>query len=433
MRRVGMFLLLLLLATVIGCGRNSATSRNVTTPVVDTSAPRDLSIKVDPKLVAATNDFGFSLYRELAKTDGSKNVFISPTSIELALAMAYNGARGDTQTEMAKAMGIGDMSLEALNIGNASLVKVLKNPDSKVHLSIANSIWLLQGSPLVDDFVRECAESYGAKVENILFNAPGSESIINRWADENTRGMIKEIVNHEDIEDAYLVLANAVYFEGEWTVPFLPYNTRDGDFRLMNGTKKRLPMMSDGGDYAYVESSRLQAIKLPYGDKSVYSIIVLPKPGVELSALTTELTAKWWSNLIGSLQGAEGSITLPRFGVECSAELKKSLKSMGMGKAFSGKEADFVGMVPEEAQANLPERVHIKDVFHKTALEVYEEGARAAAVTALPMPPGMAGMPPGKQPFVMNVDHPFIFAICDGPTGAILFLGTIVDPEKLNK
>lgn len=416
-------MLAVLLVLLAGCGGDGSEK--------DKPAPkpsRDTSLKVDPALVAAANDFGFRLYNQLAAKDSGKNLFISPTSVELALAMTYNGAQGDTAKGMAKALGVGEMKLEDFNKANAALMKLLGNPDPKVTLSIANSLWGRAGVNFREDFLQRNKNFYGAKIESIDFSNPGSADTINNWVKENTGGMIKQLVNQSAIQDALMVLANAIYFKGKWTLPFDPIDTKPADFTLLDGSKKSFPMMENKNKFGYLETGQFQAIVLPYGDKFVQSVVILPKPDVKLAEFMKGITGKQWAEWCGKFKQREGTIMLPRFRAEYSSSLKDSLAKMGMEKAFTG-DADFMGMIAEADAAKLGGKPVITDVVHKTALEVDEEGTRAAAATGVIV--GVTAAPVPEEPFVMKVDHPFLLAITDRPTGAILFLGTIVEPMQL--
>ena len=224
---------------------------------------RNPDLTVDSRLVKASNDFGFRLYRELAKTDAARNIFISPTSIELALAMTYNGAEGTTKDAMAETLGLQAMTLDEINQANAQLMTFLRNPDPKVEMALANSLWGRQDITFNADFLQRNSDYYDAEVRTIDFASPMSVETINQWASEKTRGRIPAIVNHGDIVDAFLVLLNALYFKGEWTVRFKEEFTQDGPFTLLDGTQKILPMMRRTGKFEYLETDELQAISLP--------------------------------------------------------------------------------------------------------------------------------------------------------------------------
>ncbi len=387
--------------------------------------PRNPNLTVDGRLVAAMNDFGFRLHKELAKANADGNTFISPASIELALAMTYNGAEGGTKEAMAAAIGVQGMSLEEVNRANAQLITLLQNPDPRVELAIANSLWGREGFTFNEGFLERNTEYYRAEVRAIDFLSPASADTINRWVSKQTREKIAKLVDHNSIRDALLMLINAIYFKGKWTEPFDKAQTQDGEFTLDDGTTKTLPMMRQTGEFDYLETERLQAVAIPYGDKYVRMLIILPKKGVSLSDFVSDLTRENWTQWTGRLQEREGTVVLPRFKASYSASLKSPLTALGMGIAFTG-DADLSGMLPPGGEVSIEGKPFISDVIHKTVLEVNEEGTEAAAATGVIV--GVTSAPP-EPPFTMVVDHPFFVAIEDRPTGAILFMGLIANPE----
>ncbi len=387
-------------------------------------APRNPDLVVDSRLVTAMNGFGLELLKRLSKADAGRNVFISPTSIQLALAMTYNGAKGETKDAMARALGLDGMTLEEVNQANADLISLLQNPDPKVELAIANSLWGREGVEFAPDFLARNTDSYEAEVRSIDFTLPGSADTINGWVSKKTREKITQLVDHDSIREALLLLLNAIYFKGKWTLPFEEADTQYGDFTRGDGTTKTLPMMRQRDDFDYLETDQFQAIALPYGDEFVRMLIFLPKAGTTLDGLMGEMTREKLDQWTGELHEQDGTIVLPRFKASYDTSLKPVLTALGMGVAFSDA-ADLTGMVTPEALATLGGVPFISDVVHKTMLEVNEEGTEAAAATAVIV--GVTAVQ--TQPFEMVVDHPFFLAIQDEPTGAILFMGTIVDPE----
>ncbi len=414
MRAVSATLVFILLLVLPGCSTAEKKAD-------DSPAERRADLKVDARVVTAMNDFGFRLYGELAKKDAAKNLFISPASIELALAMTFNGAQGATKEAMATTLGVDKLTLDEVNAGNAQLIALLQNPDPKVQLAIANSLWGRQGITFKPDFLQRNTQFYQAKVSTLDFTAPDAANTINQWVSDNTRGKIPTLVDADTIRDALLVLINALYFKGEWSTTFDKKLTRDDAFTLADGTKKTLPMMRRTDDFRYFETDAMQAICLPYGKEFVSMYLFLPKEGSNLTELRKSLTASHWNEWMGQLQRRNGTIILPRFKANYEAGLKPALSALGMGTAF-GDTADFHGMFIDET---LP--AAITEAIHKTVLEVNEEGTTAAAATGIIV--GVTSVIEEPPPFVMNVNHPFLLAIRDNPTGAVLFLGSIVNPQ----
>jgi len=386
---------------------------------------RNPQLVIDNRLVNAANDFAFRSYAQLAKTQAGTNLFISPTSIELALAMTYNGAKGSTKDAMAQALGVQAMTLDEVNAANAQLLTLLQNPDSKVQLNIADALWGRQGFTFDPGFLQRNKQYYQADVQTIDFTAPNSADIINSWVSRKTLGMIPTLVDYPSIKDALMVLANALYFKGQWTTPFDPKATQEGPFTLPGGDVRMLAMMRNSAeDYRYLETDQFQAIALPYGEKYVSMYVFLPKAGVTLSAFTGNLTSPHWNQWMTQFTRQAGSLQLPRFSADYATSLKDTLTALGMGVAFTNA-ADLSGMLPPGVTSTVGKPV-ISDVIHKTAIRVNEEGTTAAAATGVIVTP-TAVLPS----FSMTVDHPFFLVIRDDPTGAILFMGSIVAPEKL--
>ncbi len=382
--------------------------------------PRPMTQKpVDSKLMAANVRFGFKLFTETLKQENNKNVFVSPSSVAIALAMVYNGAAGETQQAMARAMELQGISLSELNQTNAELIKLLKNPDPKVQLAIANSLWARQGIPFKPEFLQRNQQFYDAKVTELDFKDPGAVATINNWVSQNTRNKITEIIDRLS-PDEVMVLINAIYFKGNWSKQFDPAMTKKEPFFLETGNQKQHPLMAQSGEYRYLENEQFQAVSLPYGNSRQISMyFFLPRSGSNLSTFLQTLTADNWKQWMQQFRNREGSIQIPRFKLEYETELTPVLSALGMGTAFSGR-ADFSGL------SSVP--VQIDQVKHKTFVEVNEEGTEAAAVTSIGIR-ATAAMP--SQPFNLVVNRPFFCVLRDNSTGTILFMGAIVDPTLM--
>jgi serine protease inhibitor len=379
------------------------------------AAPTDVGVG---RLVSANTRFGFKLFAEIVKQDTARNVFVSPASVAFALAMTYNGASGETQQAMARTLELQGMSLQEVNHANAALKVTLEDLDPKVQLAIADSLWARQGIPFKPEFMQQNQEFYGAEVVNLDFDDPAAPSVINAWVSEKTNGKIDKII--EVIHSlAILFLINAIYFKGNWTVEFDKTQTQEGVFILLDGRQKKHPMMSQSGHYEYYEGQHFQAVSLPYGEGRVSMYIFLPDRDSSLAEFQRSLTAENWERWMTRFHSMEGHIVVPRFKVEYELVLNDALQALGMGVAFSEARADFRGMCPIPPTPN----VFIKEVKHKTFVEVNEEGTEAAAVTKVAM--WIKAIP---TTFTLIVDRPFFCAIRDNQTGLVLFMGSIVEP-----
>ena len=360
-------------------------------------------------VASANTRFGFKLLQDLREREPGANIFISPLSISIALTMTYNGAAGETEHAMAEVLEIGGLDRDTVNHSNAALRNSLENPDPKVEISIANSIWSRQGVEFNPDFLERNRAFFGAQIASLDFGSPQATEIINEWVDTNTNGKIQKIVERINPQ-TLLFLINAIYFKGNWQDEFDPSRTRPGTFQLPNGSEKRVQMMRREGEYPYFRGTNFEATRLPYGDGRLGMYIFLPNRDSSLNKFLRNLNAENWEGWISQFQDRRHEMMLPRFKLEYEVRLNDTLEALGMGIAFGGG-ADFSGMGPS---------LFISEVRHKTFVEVNEEGTEAAAVTAVV---GVKSIPS-----VFRVDRPFFFAIYDAETETILFMGTVTEP-----
>jgi len=305
------------------------------------------------------------------------------------------------------------------------LKQAIESADPKVTLAVANSLWANREIEFSRAFIERNERFFAAEVQALDFMSPDAAQTINAWVSRQTRDKIPTIVD-EVPQDAILYLINAVYFYGQWSEQFDKQDTMPADFKLLDGTTVQRPQMRQHGEYAYLENERFQAAALPYGDGAFSMLIILPLQDDGLAGLQADLNAETWQGWISELRTAEGSILLPRFKVEYANELSDELKALGMGAAFDKQRADFKAMLADPRPGQV---VYISLVKHKTFIEVNEQGTEAAAVTSVEIKMTTA-MPNEPAPFLLRVDHPFLFAIVHEQSGALLFLGSIVDPTE---
>lgn len=373
------------------------------------------------RLASAYNDFGISLYNLITAENEGRNIFISPLSISIALAMTYNGASGETADEIGRILRLEGMDGEWINRSNKELLEKLGGSMEGVTLDIANSIWCLEGLEFDPLFLERTGEHYGAEARSLDFCSPGAEDVINGWVSEKTRGMIEEIVRDIDPR-SILFLINAVYFKGGWKDEFDPGETREEEFHPVSGGVKRVNMMHRSGTFRYRSGEDYQAAGIPYGDGRMSMYIFLPDSASSLEEFHRNLPEEDWPGWLGTFRRRKGSIAMPRFRAEFETGIKALLARLGMERAFDRKDADFSGMVIRG-----PQEAWINEILHKAVVEVTEKGTEAAAVTSVNIV-GAAFTP--EEPFAMVLDRPFFFAIRDNETRMILFMGSIVDPER---
>ena len=395
---------------ILSCNKSSEEEKIVL-------SPKKIAITAEQEeIVSASNNFGFILLNELMHDEQpGANVFISPLSIQLALSMTLNGARAETNDAMRQAMQFGDdMSMSEINSSFKNLMNELLSVDPKVTTEIANSIWYRNSFAVEQNFIDLNAEYYNAEVKPLDFDSPDAKQIINQWVNDKTMGKIPEIVD-EISPDHVMFLINAIYFKGLWRSEFKPSETQQRPFYLYSGDTKSVPFMIQNNTFPFYQGENFMAAELPYGRGNYSMIILLPDEGVLVNELLAGLNSMEWHQINGSLSPALLDIKLPKFKFSYEKNLNEMLSSMGMGIAFTDF-ADFSGINPES-------RLAISRVKHKTFVEVSEEGTEAAAATSVDI---IVVSVPTVIDFEVN--RPFVFAIREKYTNAILFIGVVNEP-----
>jgi len=375
------------------------------------------------ELVAGNSAFAFALYQAIRQEPG--NLFYSPYSISLALAMTYAGARGNTERQMADVLRFTlpqerlHPAFNALDQALASRGAGAKSKDGKpFRLSVANSLWGRAGYKFLPAFLDTLAVNYGAGLRLVDFQAApeAARKTINDWVSQQTEDKIRDLIPPGAIDTlTRLVLANAIYFNAAWLHPFEKESTQDGPFYLLDGSQVTVPMMRQDAHFRYFAGEGVQAVELPYDGEEVSMVILVPDKG-RFPAFEAALTADQVADILAKMEFASVNLTMPKFKYDASLSLADTLKAMGMSDAFS-MSADFSGM---DGTRNLA----ITDVFHKAFVAVDEAGTEAAAATAVVI--GLTAMP--ASPVDLTVDRPFVFLIRDVQTGAILFVGRVLNP-----
>jgi len=371
-------------------------------------------------LVAGNNRFAFDLYQTVRK--GDSNLFYSPYSISLALAMTYAGARGETEQQMAQALHF-TLPQSRLHPAFNALDQTLASrgqgqDEDKFQLNIANAIWGQKGYSFLADFLDVLAENYGAGLRLLDFASSPDDArrVINDWVSDQTEGKIEDLLPPGSIKAlTRLVLTNAIYFNAAWLHPFEEELTRDGTFYLLDGSQITVPMMEQTEFLGYAEGEGYQVVELPYKSGELSMVILLPQ-AERFAEFARGLDAERVDAIVKGISQENVRLTMPKFTYESSFSLKKALMDLGMPDAFTDA-ADFSGM---DGTRDL----FISDVLHKAFVSVDEAGTEAAAATAVIM--GLKAVP--GMPHEVTLDHPFIFLIRDIKTGAILFLGQVINP-----
>lgn len=384
-------------------------------------------INLDEKsaqLIEADNTFGLELFQKIRSTSDEENIMISPLSISVALAMAYNGADGDTKTEMEETLKLNGLTPEEINASYKLLIGALQSLDEKVVFELANAIFYRNGFAVKPDYLNINKNNYDAEVSALDFNSPSAVKTINNWVANKTHDKILSIIDKLSADDR-MVLLNAVYFNGIWTKEFDENGTKNRIFTKKDGTSVEIPMMNKEDKLEYTSNSVFQAVKLPYGNGQYNMLVMLPANNKTSQNVIDELSAENLNNWKNDFKTEEHVVvTMPRFKFEFKMGLINVLKEMGMTKAFTG-EANFSKITDKED-------LFISSVLHKSYIDVNENGTEAAAVTAITFTATSAGPGDTVQKIYFNVNKPFVFAISEKDTGAILFVGEVQNPVYEN-
>jgi serpin B len=375
----------------------------------------------DLKVVSqGINKFSFDLYKKLKDENKEENLFYSPASISIALAMTYAGARGNTEKQMANVLNF-TLPQDRLHPAYSKLIENLKS-NKDYELNIANALWLQKDYKYLQEFLNIMEKYYkgGFNEVDYITDPEGARIKINDWVSRETKEKIKDILNPKDITRlTRLVLTNAIYFKGKWQTEFNKTATRDEDFYLINGQKTKVKMMYQKNTFNYYENDDLQLLEIPYKGNKISMVIILPKVG-KFKTVENIMDEKKLQEWLKNAMGTEVKVYIPRFKFTQSFDLSKNLSDMGMEDAFSAA-ADFSGINGKKND------LYIRRVIHKAFVEVNEEGTEAAAATAVVLDTKALIL---IKELVFKADHPFIFLIRDKEAGSILFMGRVMDPNK---
>jgi serpin B len=393
---------------------------------------------------SAVNDLGIDLLAHASKPQ--ENTALSPYSIQIALAMTYAGAEGETREQMAKVLrypaddssiprsfaalqeALAEMTSRTARLAAES--KKSGGPSEPIALTVANRLFGQNGYDFRPAYLKLLKEIFGAPLEPLDFvKSPAvATKQINAWVEKQTRERIRNLIPDNALnKETRLVLANAVYLKAPWAKEFNENATKPGPFHLAGGETVNVPMMTRQDSFGYAKHEGLSAVALPYSGGDLQLLILLPDTAVGLPKVESKLTAALLKECAG-LKSQDIVLFLPRFKLEPPLfALRKTLEALGMENAFNVPKgsANFNGIAPKRPDDYL----YISDVFHKTFVDVDEKGTEAAAATAVVMMMATGHFEQKPKPLEVRVDRPFLFAIQHRPSGACLFLGRVADPR----
>lgn len=415
---------------------NAPIERNFS-PQPTMGPPPEIDDETLATLVDGNTVFALDLYAELISRSPGENLFVSPYSVSVALAMTWLGADGNTATDMAETLRFAldqdelHATFQALNaeiappeISSDETTGDDSHEQPQFQLRTANALWGQDGFPFDESFVETLATHYGAGMNEVDFqsNPDAARRIINGWVEERTEGKVEDLLP-ADVIDTYtrLVLTNAIYFQARWLNEFDKQRTEEGTFTNLDGSTTEMSMMTTTEGFPYAELDGHQVVELPYASRDVSMVVVLPAEGA-FESFERNLDGDRLASLFDALEPSGVSVTMPRFTVELAFSLKDSLSALGMEVAFDPSRANFDGMIQEGADA--PD-LYVKDAVHKTFVDVDEKGTEAAAATGVVM----AYLSATIEQFDVTVNRPFLFFIRHRETDTVLFAGRVVDGD----
>ncbi len=367
--------------------------------------------KVNGEFINGNNEFAWDIMKALNEEDEEENIFISPISISTALSMTYQGAREETKEEMAEVLGYGGMEDEVLRESYEEFLTYLAALDPDIELNIGNSIWYREGEAIEEDFLTINKGVFDASVEEIDFSDDRAADIINDWIEGATEGKIERMLEGPIPGNVIMYLINAIYFNGEWAVPFEEEQSFEREFTSITGEIQNTMMMKRNGEVEYGEGENYKSVRMPYGEnENTAMYVILPTEELSINEFLRRIDNTKWQEIKNSISPAQDvELQIPRFEMEYGIKsLKDALIKLGMSTPFE-MNANFDG---------IRSGIFIEEVLHKAVIEVNEQGSEAAAVTIVEMEESAA-----MDPLNFIADRPFIFIIANDEADSILFMG----------
>jgi serine protease inhibitor len=406
----------LLVASVSCCTKSERTAfasqnsgQKQTTPV-----PADSSTAA-----AEINGIGLRIFAASLKVRQVGNVVVSPVSLAVALQMAASGAAGRTEESFRQGLRLESVTMDEASSNLGALVRLLNRSDASITLSTVSGLWLASDIRARASYINAQRGAFQARVEMADFRNPATLDSINRWFAASTKNLIPNMLSNIPL-DTRVLLANALYFKGNWQVPFSPSRTAPGPFYVGGRRVRQLQLMHHSDrKFVYTETADYQRIRLPFANGDFELIIVLPRQGLDASSWAARLGESGLLRLFesGSDQKRRGDIALPRLQLSTAGETSAILDTLGFGEAF-GPNADFSRL------ATSP--IKLSHVIHRVVLKWDEKGAEAAAGTGLVE--ALISAQPNPRAFKMIVDRPFVLALRHVLTGTLIVGGLVNNP-----
>ena len=379
-------------------------------------------------VVDGNTAFALDLYRTLAEAGG--NFFYSPSSMSMALAMTYAGARGETERQMAETLQYRlpqDRLHASFNVLDLSL-RAQGTHSDRVELRIANAVWAQDGRAFLESYLDTVTRNYSGGIRRVDFRGmpEGARRSINEWVSAETGDRIKDLISSDAITPSTrLVLANAIYFNAGWQRPFAEDATTQDSFFNLDGGEILVPMMRQDARLGYVRGDGFHAVELPYDGGELFMTVLLPDEG-RFHEFERVLDAALLSRVRQDIENRQLRLAMPRFDLEASLDLADTLEEMGMTNAFDERKAEFQEIDGLSCLEGDDDCLLISHVVQKAFISVDEAGTEAAAATAVAVGITRA-VAPDEEPIELTIDRPFVFLVQDRATHSVLFIGRVTE------
>jgi len=366
-------------------------------------------------LISSENSFALDIFKKVIESSTeSENVIISPLSISSALSMTLNGANGTTRDAMLATLGMNGLTPEKINNSYKDLTEALLNVDKRVLISIANSVWTEKNFVVKKPFTDVLTQYYNAESKSFDITDPLVPNQINSWIESKTNGLIKNMIDKLD-QSTVMLLINAIYFKGKWSSQFDKDKTVQRSFYKSGGVTAQVPMMTQISEFKIYNGEGFTLAEFPYGQANFVMDVLLPDADNEIKSIIPLINDNSFKGWISQLSERKTDLSFPKFKYGYKKDLNDILTDMGMGIAFTDN-ADFSNISDMDLLISM--------VKHQAFIETNEEGSEAAAATIVGIL--ATSMPAG--PYILNIDHPFLYIIRETSTNSILFMGRVGDP-----
>jgi len=399
---------------LIGCARTGTQEALDQAAATSATTSRLTSNATELSVASASNRFALSLLRETQSQGSSENVVYSPLGVTTLLDLIASGAQGVTKEQIVKTLGVENFSDAQLAAANRNILAVTDGENS---LANASAIWIMSKVDIKPSFVRTAERDYHAEINRVDFSKERDVGRINEWISASTYKTIRSPV--QLTPGTKMLLTSASLFLGKWAAPFAPSQTHNAPFRTSKGVEEQVHMMGEGGQFNYFESTSLEVVELPYSGRRFSMFVFLPRQSTADDFLRRVDYAEL-NGYLQSLEKREGRVDLPTFKIRYNIDLIPALRTLGITRAFST-DADFDKIFVSHS-------FPIDLIKHNAYIDVNEYGTIASAVTVIGM--GLAARATRQRPFVMTMDHPFLFLIIDKVAHTLVFVGIVRKPSS---